>query len=138
MTAEVLAWLRDVHERAATSNTLRSVDSPIDPDCYRLTSQHRMTCGFDQIARGSSCRCDGPASVLARVEAERAILAEHEQVPGEHRFRGRSAADVTDPRGCAVCHENDGIVVAAGPCRTVLLLAAGWRHRPGYQASWSV
>lgn len=71
--------------------------------------------------------------VLAGVEADRAILALHEQVPGEHQYRGRPAADSADPRGCCICDELDGIIISGGPCRTVLLVAFRYRHRPGWR-----
>lgn len=86
---------------------------------------------LDHIARWD------PARVLAEVQATRQIIAEHELVPGESAYRGRPAATPSDPRGCNVCMEHDGIVIAGGPCTTLLLLALPYAGHPDYQCEWS-
>ena len=59
-----------------------------------------------------------PQDVIARCEAELAILDEHG--PSE-----------VAPDACRRC--KGGL---AFPCRTVRLLASGYRHRPGYAEAW--
>lgn len=71
------------------------------------------------------------ADILAGVEADRAILAEHAQVKASG---GRGA-------GCRTCDSGfDGYSVreGRGECRTVLLVASRYRHRPGYMTEWAV
>lgn len=74
-----------------------------------------------------------PARVLAECQARRAIIELHELVPGEHKYRGRPAADPADTR---VCHEHDGIYIAAGPCETLRLLAQPFKDHPDFLSEW--
>lgn len=62
---------------------------------------------------------NNPAAVLARVRAERAILAEHASDYGDCKACGR-ASDETNGLGFAFFEAVDW------PCTTVRLLAAGW------------
>ncbi len=57
-----------------------------------------------------------PAEVLARIAADRQILALHE-------------GGVSYPEDCGIC--NEGM-----PCETVRFLAAPYADRLGYQESW--
>lgn len=68
-----------------------------------------------------------------QAEARLAVLAEHEIVPA-----GYESALTAYTVGCRVCDYDDayGQVSPTGPCRTVRLLASGYRHRPGYQDRW--
>lgn len=66
-----------------------------------------------------------PQDVIARCDAELAILDEHEDIDGHCETCGNY-----DPTGL---HEHS----VAAPCRTVRLLAQGYRHRDGWQADWT-
>lgn len=72
------------------------------------------------------------AWALARVEAERAILAEHEP-RGPSMFRPSAE--------CSRCVKlmsgyQEDWTPQPYPCRTVLLVASGWSHMPGYDENW--
>jgi hypothetical protein len=83
------------------------------------------------------CDCGEPERVAAWCAAIRAIVELHEQVPGEYKFRGRPALNPVDPRGCIVCHEFDGIIIGAGPCETVCLLARVDTDHPDFDQAWA-
>jgi Family of unknown function (DUF6221) len=134
MTDDIVEWLRGVHAHVE--------------DVARHATQGRWKLGgLDEEEIGDALflgmndsrhvELHDPASVLARIEAERAILDGHAQVAGEWRYRGRPAANPDDPRGCQICHEHDGIIISAGVCHTVKLLAWGWRYRHGYRKEWA-
>ena len=65
-----------------------------------------------------------PRDTIARCEAELAILDEHGGAPG------------IDP-GEVCCVRCGDYPQEPHPCRTVRLLASGYRHRPGYQEAWA-
>lgn len=64
-----------------------------------------------------------PQDTIARCEAELAILAEHIHMNGG---------------SCLICHYQVGpqFRPAPFPCRTVRLLASGYRHRDGFDERW--
>lgn len=66
-----------------------------------------------------------PRWVVADCEAKLLILDEHQPVP----VPGMAW------RGCGTCKEGGG--PAMFPCRTVRLLASGYRHRDGYRKVWA-
>jgi hypothetical protein len=80
---------------------------------------------FDHIA------ANDPQDTIARCEAELAILDDHAPLSGY------------DPHGpvCVICCEPGGFgcedAVVRHPCRTVRLLASGYRHRKGYRPEWA-
>lgn len=72
-----------------------------------------------------------PAVVLAGVEADRAIIAEHES-------RGPINEQWSWSREypwCVRCSDADE-GPTDWPCRTILLVASRYRHRPGYREEW--
>lgn len=88
-----------------------------------------------------------PQDTIARCEAELAILDEHALTwPGGEPEYETVDEPVTDSHGgvhyvvvrgdlippytCRICGYDDG-----RPCKTVRLLAGGYRHRPGFPAS---
>jgi Family of unknown function (DUF6221) len=73
-----------------------------------------------------------PRSIVARCEAELAILDEHAQVPAGYRGEGILAGEY----GCRVCHCHEQGTDPEGACHTVRLLGAGYRHRAGYRVEW--
>jgi uncharacterized protein DUF6221 len=92
-----------------------------------------------------------PQDTIARCEAELAILDEHALTwPGgepEYEYRDEAVTDsqgrvgyievkgeTIPPYECRAC----GYDAPGGPCRTVRLLAAGYRHRDGYRQEWAV
>lgn len=68
-----------------------------------------------------------PADTIARCEAELAILDLH---GGEWLDQDLADGDYRVRQVCTRC--DDGY----WPCRTVRLLASGYRHRPGYREEW--
>ncbi|GAA3205960.1 DUF6221 family protein [Actinocorallia longicatena] len=80
--------------------------------------------GRELAAAGESLRAvtehlvrHDPEDVLSRCAAELAVLEAH----------GSNGAV---PPSCRECRD------APHPCRTVLLLVSGYRHRPGYREGW--
>lgn len=69
-----------------------------------------------------------PRDTIARCEAELAILDEHAPVSGYAPY-GPVCVICCDPGG-----PGEEAAVVDHPCRTVRLLASGYRHWPGYQA----
>lgn len=73
-----------------------------------------------------------PHSVIARCEADLLILDEHHHHPANAPDSAHNVADF----GCGTCHvhPHDGGTCGEGWCRTVRLLAWGYRFRdlPGY------
>jgi len=81
---------------------------------------------FDHIIRHD------PRNVVARCEAELAILDEHQHVPASYKVPQFPS---NPPFGCIICGRNDdGTIAPVGWCATVRLLASGYKHRPGYPA----
>lgn len=95
-----------------------------------------------------------PRNVVARCEAELAILDEHARLlhfPAETLAAWRTAgvpedriAKASGVASCARCHtpvddareDEDQCLSVAYPCRTVRLLASGYRHKSGYEEAW--
>ena len=81
----------------------------------------------------------------ARHEAELAILDEHYILHREDRSEVYEEFSVTPhpgaegcDYGCVTCHYRGmGSVWGKGYCRTVRLLASGYRNRPRYAAQWA-
>lgn len=72
-----------------------------------------------------------PRDTIARCEAELAILDEHH--PEDADYRDGDGIERTS-RECITC-EPPG-TPDNYPCPTVRLLAAGYKHWPGYRAEW--
>ena len=85
-----------------------------------------------------------PRNTVARCEAELAILDEHyilfkdDRNPDYDEFSVVKIGGADGDSGCITCHYYGmGGVKGYGICRTVRLLAAGYRHHPGYaEAGW--
>lgn len=73
-----------------------------------------------------------PRSVVADCEAKLAILDEHKGVASEYGGHGFKSGEMA----CDSCGTDDSWYGVAYPCRTVRLVAAGYRHRSGYQEAW--
>jgi len=86
---------------------------------WRETARCCLENEADHIARHD------PQDVIARCDAELAILDEHEDIDGHCETCGNY-----DPTGL---HEHS----VAAPCRTVRLLAQGYRHRDGWRGEWA-
>jgi Family of unknown function (DUF6221) len=85
-----------------------------------------------------------PQDTIARCEAELAILGEHyiltdgDRNPAYEAFSlypcGPKGGARDRGSGCVTCHYySQGAVKSYGICRTVRLLASGYRYRPGYR-----
>ncbi len=95
-----------------------------------------------------------PQDTIARCEAELAILDEHAPVAdyppesiAEHRARGWQEFQLTmmaEMVYCDRCHtavddareDEEQCAGVIYPCKTVRLLASGYRHWPGYREEW--
>lgn len=95
-----------------------------------------------------------PQDTIARCEAELAILDEHGPLPdctpemiAKYRTAGFPEAHIAAMEAmvyCARCHvpvdgaceDEDQCAPVDYPCKTVTLLASGYRHRPGWAAHW--
>ena len=85
-----------------------------------------------------------PQDTIARCEAELAILDVHYILTRDDRseayeeFSVVSIGGANQDRGCVTCHYyGQGGVKGYGICRTVRLLAGGYRHRPGFPAAFA-
>ena len=83
-----------------------------------------------------------PQDTIARCEAELAILDEHyilasdDRNPDYEEFSVVKIGGADSDRGCVTCHYYaQGGEKGYGICRTVRLLAGGYRYRPGFPAS---
>ncbi|PSJ23898.1 hypothetical protein B7P34_36300 [Streptosporangium nondiastaticum] len=71
------------------------------------------------------------------MEVDRAILEEHKLIPGRSVIHlGRTIGDPEATHGCQICDDWDGLIVASGGCRTLLLVASRYRHHAGYLEAW--
>jgi Family of unknown function (DUF6221) len=71
-----------------------------------------------------------PQDVIARCEAELAILDRHSPVTAAYGPMERLPC-------CGACSPDEDMTYATSwPCGTVLDLASGYRHRPGYAEHW--
>jgi len=107
-----------------------------------------------QVANGQHMALNDPQDTIARCEAELAILDEHYILTDSDRnplyeqysiisppFPPKDCGCVTchyasrgGVNGCVTCHyASRGGVNGYGICRTVRLLASGYKHRPGYR-----
>lgn len=78
-----------------------------------------------------------PRSVLARVEAERALVVAHSQT-GPGSLDGPPWGRGPVCLACAETIEDGGDRAGEFPCRTLRLLAYGHRHdHPGYDPAWA-
>ena len=66
---------------------------------------------------------------LAECEAKRRIITLHEQ--------GSGWLGDPEPRGCLLCHENDGIIERFGWCETVRALALPYADHPDFRKEWA-
>ncbi|OPG13654.1 DUF6221 family protein [Microbispora sp. GKU 823] len=114
---ELITWLRATIEgdlaKAKAAN-----DSSVE-----WAAQYAGDCALD--AEAEHIQANLPRDAVARCEADLAILDEH--APGWVGLKmERQVCMVHDPRS------GD-----SWPCRTVRLLARGYRHRPGWQQGWA-
>ena len=85
--------------------------------------------GTPSLGEARHIALNDPQDVIARCEAELAILDAHEQDEGWCLYCERNCkCDLGDD-----CVEDSW---RAYPCPTVRLLASGYRHREGYAGHW--
>ena len=147
-----VAWLRaQIEERKAAAEA--ATPGPWEPEGDDPTDDEVYTGGDDDASFGwrlAICRgprshenmlhiaANDPRDTIARCEAELAILDEHDEsdTPEELRHghwegHGSNERWIRDePNDCPVCREES-------PCRTVRLLAGGYKYRPGFPAAFA-
>jgi hypothetical protein len=92
---------------------------PGDPEDMRESGEPVALVNNGRREADHICRHD-PRNVVADCEAKLDILDEHPESAG-------------DPGHCARCQNWMFAVAAPWPCTTIRRMAAGYRHRPGYQ-----
>ena len=178
---ELAAWLR--REIGYAMAAAREVIAACIKDCARpcdfhpaaAAEWHEMSSGVLDICEGLDradtwegvwavgdsrvtrfIAANDPRSVIARCEADLAILDEHARLPAfpVETLTAWRAAGIPEERivkasavaSCARCHtpvddareDEDQCLSVAYPCRTVRLLGYGYRFRPGYrEGSWN-
>jgi Family of unknown function (DUF6221) len=94
-------------------------------------------------ANGGHIAANDPQDTIAGCEAELAILDEHYILYRSDTSEKYEQYSIISPPfppmdcGCVTCHyASQGGVNGYGICRTVKFLASGYRHWPGFTASW--
>lgn len=131
VTDGVVAWLMATLDEA--EREARAEQHDVTPDHYGM---ERCDLAISPALRhpGDDCTCGlvhRQAVVLAAVEVDREILAEHES-------RGPINEQWSWSREypwCVRCSDADE-GPTDWPCRTILLVASRYRHRPGYREEW--
>ncbi len=154
---ELVAWLRGVIEgRLALARHLISVQAEVESGVVTVPAGHppasprwrEPSSGLLWTGEGSDgdiwhgtwamgdsrltrfIADNDPETVIARCEAELAVLDEHAARNGYGLalvMHGKPGDDCV--RICKACS-------APYPCRTVRLAGWGYRHRPGYREEW--
>lgn len=150
MTAALVGWLRATHAEA--ERIARDVERVVGPERagepYTDGSGIASNDAFPSYPWGQEdvelkfMRSAGhPSAVLARVEAERLLLADHE--PEEWDYLDDETWDTVvalycrrcaqgESCGCCLYHED-----RVWPCPVWRTIAYGWRHMPGWQDRWT-
>jgi hypothetical protein len=135
MTDDLTVWLRRAVE-ARKALALGAIELGNLPEWTEPTSGVLVTTEptasdiwYGTWALGDSTlsqlmAANDPQDTIARCEAELAILDDHAGVP----VPGGSCPT------CIVMH--DGPYRPKSPCKLIYMVAAGYRHWPGYQAEW--
>jgi uncharacterized protein DUF6221 len=142
VSGDLAAWLRErITERKALAEAVLAIG--VSPEWSEMSSGVLNIGDYDPADHwagvfpvGDSrltrfAAANDPRSVIARCEAEVAILDEHEPVSGY------------DPNGlvCGTCGESprsgDEPGVVRWPCRTVRLLGSAYRFEAGHQEGWA-
>lgn len=112
--SEMLSWLRSTIEgdKAAAEKA-----TPPPPFLLSEDAEHLMR--------------QNPRDTIARCEAELALLDEHAIEDTGFGKYCRVYAEYSTKRG-----EESELEPAPAPCRTVQLVARGYRHRLGFQPEW--
>jgi hypothetical protein len=149
---EPVAWLRSaILARKAAAEAATPGPWEFEPDDEVFTvydGEHGdlvgQTVAFTRRraeANGGHIAMNDPTDILARCEAELAILDEHYTLYRGDTNELYEEFSVCYPPGipglncgCVTCHYiGQGGVKQYGICRTVKLLASGYRHQPGYR-----
>ena len=159
---EPVAWLRaailarKAAAEAATAGPWEfEGDDPTDDELYSvhdgIVDLVGVTVAFTRdrnVANGQHMALNDPQDTIARCEAELAILDEHRLVLAD---RGDSHTAHPEYRVARDNPTAEQVAMANGmqwdkdcraccrryPCRTVRLLAGGYRHRPGFPAAFA-
>jgi len=143
--SDLAGWLRATIE-GDKADALSVSDGPNRPETWTAAQYKDGNRGWEVAGRHSHvvggvfekdaehiARHD-PRDTVARCEADLAILDEHKH----YLANAPDSADNVADFGCGTCHvhPHDGGTYGEGWCRTVRLLAWGYRHRDlaGYAA----
>lgn len=164
MNTEAFKWLREQIEwRLRTAKMTASAQwTARDGDLYAVRGDGGADDQIGEVwsvpetsdgeylgdaACGTHIALNDPQDVIARCEAELAILGEHyifTKQDRSERYEEFSIVTAGIPggagdqgMGCVTCHYTGfGAVKAFGICRTVKAVASGYRHRDGYAQHW--
>ncbi len=117
----------DERERFAR-NAEHAVGTKYDP--LVVSAGETLNMGLVMLYRESD-----PARVLAKVEANRRILAEHKHIPAV-----QSEYTHHYDFGCQTCHVDTHCseIMGLGWCETVRLMATVYDQSPDYDPAWKV
>lgn len=134
---ELTAWLR------ATIQGDKALAEAAPPAPWTANTEHDEVLAADGIAVAEGFALSGrqlraavdhitrhdPRDTIARCEADLELLDEHKHAITHSGLE------------CLSCHvhygSNGSVRSGAGYCRTVRLLAYGYRHRDGWQEGWA-
>jgi hypothetical protein len=131
---EIAAWLRaqaeadlEAAQKATPGPWEFEGDVPDVGDLYSAHDENLRTVARTrdrQVANGQHMERHDPLTEKARAESVLAVLDEH--------------ARLNDSIWCRTCDPagESGDSAAWYPCRTVRLLACGYRHREGFKEAW--
>jgi len=151
---EAVAWLRAAIEArkavaklAAREGGTWTQDDPVryPGNIASLGGQVTYDEGSPDEYQAAHIALNDPQDTIVRCEAELAILNEHYILTNGDRNEKYEEFSLISPPfppkdcGCVTCHyASRGGVHAYGICRTVRLLAGGYKNRPGYPAVFAV
>jgi hypothetical protein len=124
-TVDLAAWLTSIWDEEE-----RLAKEALAPD-WRGSKTFYDTEGAQQDSWGLWLFHIYPASVLARIAADRKILELHSAEPNPLLSR-KTLSWAERGKLPLVCSECSG----AWPCRTLLLLASPYADRPGFREEW--
>ena len=150
-----VAWLRaQVEARRAAAEAATpgpwefEGDDPADDELFTVydgvVDLMGVTVAFTrdrQVANGQHMALNDPVDVIARCEAELAILDQHQPVSvAEGEFVVKRWQECQE---CGPNNDLSGVYAVPGegesfwPCQTLRVLLGAYKHQPGFKAEWA-